>query len=227
MAFISRVIIAVGLAICFQGCIAKYWQKGQFRKKVISSYSQEPLLVNDFIVCNRVRKDGLFPDFRTVETNVDSILHIFQTSIENLGIQTTFEIEQNLCNEELINVPHLSARRVKTGDVRPSKPYASGQQIMVPVIFIDNAIFFTGSISSAGVTDDQGFLFIPFVSLIVFIFDGERLVYRHMVTHKAEAMRAPEYEDAFNLTPGGTVTQENWDELVRRTMRRYMKRVEK
>ncbi len=47
-----------------------------------------------------------------------------------------------------------------------------------------------------------------------------------MVTHKAEAMRAPEYKEAFEFTPGGTVTQENWDELVRRTMRRYVKRLE-
>lgn len=227
MAFKLRFVIAIGLAITFQGCVAKYWQNGHFRKKAVSSYVRKPLQYRDFTICNIIGRQGYVENLKVVETDTDSLLDIFETALSNNGIRIIRNEGENRCHNGLIASRPLRANDIRTEDaIQLLDENIEGLQL-IPIIYIDNHIIFTGSISSAGVTDDHGFLFIPFVTLLIFIFEGEELVYRHMVTHKADALRAPYLDEAHELTSAGTVTQENWDELVRRTMRRYKKRLEK
>lgn len=218
----------LALLLLTSACVPSYYQKGILRKKVIDSYNnEEPLTLRNFIICNIIGRQGYIENIKVVETDSDSLLAIFEIALSNNGIKITRIQGENRCNDGLIAARPLRGNDIKTEDaIALLDRNLEGLQ-MIPIIYIDNHIIFTGSISSAGVTDDSGFLFMPFVTLLIFIFDGDELIYRHMVTHKADALRAPYLDEAHELTSAGTVTQENWDELVRRTMRRYKKRLEK
>jgi hypothetical protein len=212
-------------ALLLNGCIARYFQQGVLHKKVINSYAADTLTYRDFVVCNIV---GRYAEtLKVLDTNTDSLMKIVNASFVNNDIPLRSMVGSNQCDQRLIDARPLRGFNFKTSHaIKLLDKDIEGLQL-IPVIYIDNIITFTGSISSAGVTDDQGFLFSPFITFLIIIFDGDELVYRHMVTHKADALRAPYLDQTLELPSAGSVTQENWDELVRRTMRRYMKRVER
>lgn len=222
-----QLFLIILLTVLTNGCVPRYFQKGIFRKKVVNSYTNEPLVYGNYVLCNIIGRQGHGNELTSVSTDNDSLLLLLHTAFANNGMDLARLRGDNYCDDALIEARPLRGNDIKKEyAIKLLENHLDGFRL-VPVIYIDNHIIFTGSISSAGVTDDSGFLFMPFVTLLIFIFDGNELIYRHMVTHKADALRAPYLDEAHELTSAGTVTQENWDELVRRTMRRYMKRVEK
>lgn len=219
-----RLFAVLFLGLLLNGCVARYYQEGLLRKKVASSYSDDTLTYSNFVVCNIV---GRYAEtLKVLDTNTDSLLTIVNSGFNKNGIAIQGISGSNHCDERLIDARPFRARNLKNSHALKLRDKNIEGLQLIPVIYIDNIIRFTGSISSAGVTDDQGFLFMPFVTLLIIIFDGDELVYRHMVTHKADALRAPYLDETLELPSAGSVTQENWDELVRRTMRRYKKRLE-
>ncbi len=220
-----RLLIMLLLGFHLNGCVARYFQQGVLHKKLVSNYHPDTLTYRNFVVCDVV---GRYAEtMKVLDTNTDSLMKIVNASFVNNDIPIQRLDGSNQCDQRLIDARPLRGYDFKTRHaIELLDKDIEGLQL-IPVIYIDNIIRFTGSISSAGVTDDQGFLFMPFITFLVFIFDGDELVYRHMVTHKADALRAPYLDETLELPSAGSVTQENWDELVRRTMRRYLKRVEK
>lgn len=219
-----KVVLLVLTVIVFNGCVARYFQQGVLHKKVAKTYPADTLAYRNFVVCEIV---GRYAEtLKVLESNTDSLMKIVNASFANNDIPLRSLSGSNHCDQRLIDARPLRGYDFKTEHAMKLLDKDIQGLQLIPVIYIDNIIRFTGSISSAGVTDDQGFLFMPFVTLLIIIFDGDELVYRHMVTHKADALRAPYLDETLELPSAGSVTQENWDELVRRTMRRYKKRLE-
>jgi hypothetical protein len=163
---------------------------------------------------------------RIDELNEDSVLTILENAFSASNLKLVRGLGKNYCTDEIIATRSFRGNEIGQIHIENmSIEDIEGLQI-IPIVFIDNLVRFTGSMSSSGVTDDSGFNFIPYVTLLVIIVDQGEVVYRSTFTHNATMIRGLELEEAMSFSSAASVTQQNWNELVKRTMHRYKKRLE-
>jgi hypothetical protein len=155
----------------------------------------------------------------------DSMFAIVDRAFANAGINIERRQGSNFCTKELILERPFRGSDFKNDQVLALTDTSIAESQMVPVIFIHNLISFTGSMYN-GVTTDDGFNYKPYITLLVCVIKDGEIVYRDMITHNALTTRAPELDKAYQLPSAANVTQDGWDEHVRRVMKRYFKRME-
>jgi hypothetical protein len=203
--------------------VPRFYQKARFSRETIKVYTDDSFYVSNFILCNVVGEQGAL-EIYSIELPPDSIKSILDTAFMTNDFHLKWDGGTNYCNQKLVDSRPLRGGDLDRDEISSLITQDINGYQMVPVVYIDNHLIFSTSFSSGGIYSANGWMYLPFITIAVFIFDGDKLIYRRMFTHKADGANAPGFEQALRLPPASGATQDDWNELVRRLMKDYTKR---
>ncbi len=190
------------------------------------NYSDKDLIISDYYFCSHQRQmvlvDNVF-DPLIIET--DSILRFFYQGISNQGINLILKPGENnaiprLCNREVISLNKVRKELLDKLNINDTE-----SRYLVPLINIADIYRFTGYMTSNFVAGDEGFMRYTSLSLLVFIIENDKIIYATKHRYASKRTFANSLEEVRAIPPAYQVREEHIEELVRRAMKRYIKRL--
>jgi len=222
--------LVLGVSLCLiQGCAPNdvFHKKSKGKWVTKKSYNQaDTLVIKDYALYNSRGKISLFAEKSHFEVDKDSLLTVLLSSLKKLGLENikmkkgSNIVDSTLYLQEGVRIRHFDESYIYkiAGDTRNSPA-------LVLITFAHNQFFFTGFISSGGMAGSSGYTILSWLSLFVFVVDQNEIVYSRHIRYKSDQVWADSEDEILAVPPLAAVKQEHWDELVRRAMKDYIKRM--
>lgn len=222
------VIILASFLISCKG-LNSFYTHDRFQREIRSSYERDTLYLSDYFICSHQRQMTLFnAEYQDRLAEPDSILGIFQDKINNLGLITVKNrgkdlSDSNLCHREQVKMKHIINHKGNSLGLVKIKD----NTVILPFFQITDLYRFTGYMTSGLVAGDDGFMNFTSVSLIVFIIKNGEVIYSDHRRYASKRTMANSLEEVRAIPPAYQIREEHIEELVRRAMKRYVKRLER
>jgi hypothetical protein len=166
-------------------------------------------------------------DFEKLEIDSDSVMGSFYNELSRQGASLRVEQGENratplLCDREVIKL-----RSVKKDFLSEANTSDQGTRYLVPVVNVADIYRFTGYVTSGGMVGDSGYMRYTILSLLLFVVEDGEITYSDSRSFFSKTTMAPTLEEVKAIPPAYQVREEHIEELVRRGMRRYVRRLEK
>ena len=185
------------------------------------TYPNDTLVISDYILFGTYRRKRL--DYGIVRLNNDSLFTIFKEAINKTSLPIYFESKgRNLSNKKIIERYHSRFKHISLEDMKiyaNVKDVGDSKQTIIPVIkFNFHADTHAGTYGSAIK------YYITHLSLSVFIFENNNIVYYKKMRHieKVDDEYIPNYYNYYQVP----IPPDNWDGLVKEAMKEYIERLE-
>lgn len=225
-----RCLLIIILASFLIGCkgLNSYYTHDRFQREIRPSYERDTLYLSDYFICSHQRQETLFEtDYVERLTNDDSILNQLVIKMGNQGLNVDRENGVNLANPELCNRHVLKIKQVEKDIFSKILSNTENRKIIIPLVRTVDLYRFTGYMTSNMVAGDGGFRNFTSVRLIVFVIENGEVIYSDHRRYASKRTMANSLEEVRAIPPAYQVREEHIDELVRRAMKRYVKRLEK
>jgi hypothetical protein len=225
-----RSLLVLVLASFLIGCkgLNSYYTHDRFQREIRSSYERDTLGLSDYFICSHQRQETLFgTEFEERLTDDDSILNQLVIKIGSQGIHLAHELGVNiadseLCNRHVIKIKHVE-KKIPTNSLNNTENVSR----IITFLEIADIYRFTGYMTSNLVAGDGGFRKYTSISLIIFIVKNGEVIYSDHRRYASKRTMANSLEEVRAIPPAYQVREEHIDELVRRAMKRYVRRLEK
>ncbi|MCH6198843.1 hypothetical protein MMU07_04595 [Aquiflexum sp. LQ15W] len=192
------------------------------------SYSNQELVLADYFFCAHQRKMALaLHDFEKMELDADSVMVLFQTGLSNQGASLRVEEGQNQATPLLCDREFITLRQMKKHFLSEADLGGQGTRYLVPVVNFADRYRFTAYVTSGGMGGHSGYMRYTTMSLLLFVVENGEIIYADSRSFFSKTTMAPTLEKVKAIPPAIEVRKEHIDELVRRGMRRYVRRLEK
>ncbi len=221
----------VFVVLCFCSCkgFDSFLIHDRLQQKVKSKYGNEVLYIEDYMFCNFKRQRTLMKNvFEERNTNSDSLIGLFSEKFEKTGLNIFYSAggvnlaDSSICHKEVLRINHLSKMDFSALGIN-----SSSRKILIPVIKIADIYSFTGYMTSNMVAGDAGFMNFTSLSLLVYIIEDNEVIYTSNHRYASKRTFANSLEEVRAIPPAYQVREEHIEELVRRAMKRYVKRLER
>jgi hypothetical protein len=219
-------IVSASLASC--GGFDAFKRHDHLSSVVRRSYSNQELVLADYFFCAHQSKiDIALPNFEKMEFGADSLMGLFQTGLSNQCIMLRLDEGQNratplLCERGFITLKQMKKRFLSEADLG-----GQGTRYLVPVVNFADRYGFTAYVTSGGMGGHSGYLRYTSLSLLLFVVENGEIIYAENRRYASKRSWANTLEEVKAIPPAIEVRKEHIDELVRRGMRRYVRRLEK
>jgi hypothetical protein len=219
-------IVSASLAAC--GGFDAFKRHDHLSSVVQRSYSNQELVLADYFFCAHQRQSVLaFRVFEKMELDTDSLMGLFQTGLSNQGVRLRVDKGQNRATSLLCDREIISLRSVKKDFLSMADLSGQGTRYLVPVVNFADTYRFTGYVTSGGMVGDSGYMRYTSLSLLLFVVENGEIIYAEKRRYASKRSWANTLEKVKAIPPAIEVRKEHIDELVRRGMRRYVRRLEK
>jgi hypothetical protein len=218
----------VFLLVSISGCHREFSKVSRGSHTTQKQYAlQEPLRIKDYSLYNAKASLSFEVNSTPAPINGDSLMQVFWKSFEKLDLPTELRLSEgkNQVDSAFYDDYVIKIRKIDEQWVKDIADADASTPILVPIIHILTRNSFTSFISSGGLAGSNGFNVVSFVNLIVYVVEDGEIVYSRHVRHSSDITKANSREEAEAIPPAPLVTQEHWDELVRRAMKDYIKRL--
>jgi hypothetical protein len=166
-------------------------------------------------------------DFEKLEIDSDSIMGLFYNELSRQGASLRVDQGENratplLCDREVISLRQMKKHFLSAADLT-----GQGTRYLVPVVNIADIYFFTAYGTSGGMGGNSGYMRYTSLSLLLFVVENGEIIYAEKRRYASKRTNAPTLEEVKAIPPAYQVREEHIEELVRRGMRRYVRRLEK
>jgi len=225
---ILNLALLVGALILSFGCAPNEVFHKQSRGKWISQKSyfcKDTLVLNNYSLYNSREELLLVPNNQPFQFNEDSISQVFIDSFKKLELANVeVNFSQNIIDSLIFKRP-IYIRNLDPSFIAELAGSTNGKTILIPLIYAYNRIAFTAYFTSGGGFGDNGWYFITYLDLIVFIVKSDKVIYSRHFSYKSDQVWADTRSEIEAVPPLAAVKQEHWDELVRLAMEDYIKRL--
>lgn len=226
----SRCMLLVFAFACLASCggFDSYIRHDHFSSVVQRSYSNQELVLADYFFCAHQRQSVLaFRVFEKMELDTDSLMGLFQTGLSNQSVRLRVDVGQNRANPLFCDREKISLRSLKKDFLPLDDLSDQGTRYLVPVVNVADIFRFTGYVTSGGMWGDSGYMRFTSLSLLLFVVENGEIIYAEKRRYASRRSWANTLEEVKAIQPAIEVRKEHIDELVRRGMRRYVRRLEK
>ena len=218
------------LLLILIGCVPNnvFYKKSRQAGIVQKNYLKlDTLRIVNYSFYNAKDYQSLTTEIHPFDINKDSIFDVFLSSVNQLELENVkIEAGRNYIDSLFYNTNRpFKTRNINTNQVLEMAGNKTSKFILVPFIHAYNNIAFTCYITSGGMAGNNGFYFITWLDLIVFIVKGEEIIYSRQIRYKSDQVWADTKSEIEAIPPLAAVKQEHWDELVRLAMEDYIKRL--
>lgn len=219
------------LALTLFGCkgLNSFYTHNRLQRVAMPKYEDDTLQISNYILCSYQREMTLFEaNYADTRFNEDSIMSLFSSKIEKLGVKNMLNFGSNLadsglCHREQLKIKHIKKRIPEQLDFNSD----SNQTFIIPFFQISDIYRFTGYLTSNFVAGNDGYMNFTSVSLIVFVVKNGEIIYSDHRRYASKRTMAPTLEEVKAIPAAYQVREEHIEELVRRAMRRYVRRLKK
>jgi hypothetical protein len=203
-----------------------FFREGKFKSVTQKHYQFEPLLLRNHTIYNSRQKVSFFSEYEPFQIDKDSLRQVVFDVFEGLDIDSLKIVGgENLIDSALYKNPTFNFRKIDSGYLTELAGNTEGVAVLVPLVYAYNLFSFTGFISSGGLAGSSGWYFISYLDLIVYIVKDQKVIYSRHIRYKSDQVWADSEDEILAVPPLAAVKQEHWDELVRRAMKDYIKRL--
>jgi hypothetical protein len=166
-------------------------------------------------------------DFEKIEFDSDTVMGLFYEGIANQGVSLRVDTGTNRASPLLCDREIISLRSVKKDFLSMADLSDQEKRYLVPVVNIADIYRFTGYVTSGGMVGDSGYMRYTSLSLLLFVVENGEIIYAEKRRYASKRSWANSLEEVKAIPPAYQVREEHIEELVRRGMRRYVRRLEK
>jgi hypothetical protein len=167
------------------------------------------------------------PKFKNIEVDSDSLINLVVNNLLNLNINIKVGEIKNISEDAFCHSQFIRIRDLKNIDFDKLGINSKGKRVLIPIIQIDDIFRFTAYITSNNVSGDAGFNNVTYFSFLPVIIENNKVIYADNIRYGSKGTTTHSREEAENLPIAYQVKEKHIEELVRRAMRRYVKRLEK
>ncbi|MCH6198845.1 hypothetical protein MMU07_04605 [Aquiflexum sp. LQ15W] len=219
-------IVSASLASC--GGVDAFKRHDHLSSVVRRSYTNQELVLADYFFCAHQRQSVLaFRVFEKMELDADSLMGLFQTGLSNQGVRLWVDKGQNRATSLLCDREVISLKRMKKDFLTEADLGDQGTRYLVPVVNFADIYRFTGYVTSGGMWGDSGYMRFTSLSILIIVVENGKVIYADSRSYASERSWANTLEEVKAIPPAYQVREEHIEELVRRGMRRYVRRLER
>jgi hypothetical protein len=204
-----------------------YHRKSKSKSITQKSYSlADSLVVKNYGLYNSREEVLLVPNKKPFEVNKDSLVLVFQASLNRVGLQNLkIDIGENLIDSSLNERSVVRSKHIDNSYLKRIAGITDSLTVFLPLIIVNNQFQFTASFTSGGGFNDNGWNAITWLNLMVYVMKEQKVIYSRHIRYKSEIIWADTKSEILAVPPLAAVKQEHWDELVRLAMEDYIKRL--
>jgi hypothetical protein len=207
------------LAILFLCSCASQRLDGKRHHIVKKSYPIDTILISDYISCYGLRNTIGIESTPPTLFNKDSLFNHFEIALKNTDL--VFKMDDNNLNQCDSIFHSYWAMKINQVDKKKIKSLTTGKNLtLVPFIYFDDYYRKYIYFSSTGVAGGGGYIKKPYLKMIVFLLDGDNIIYARSAIHFGKGHHVNEKEDIDKV-----ISQDHWDKLVELVMKDYIKRL--
>lgn len=206
-----------------------YFRHDHLNSLTEKEFSNTEIHVKNYFLCCYSRRRSLWENnFEDKAINGDSILINVLNKIESQGVNleydTLFNVSENkICHRETLRLKHF----LNQNHLNNLQIDSKGKKVLVPVVNIADLYTFTGYMTSNMVAGDGGFMNFTSLSLMIFIIEDNKVIFAEHRRYASKRTFANSLEEVRAIPPAYQVREEHIEELVRRAMKKYVKRLER
>jgi len=219
--------------IIFACCSCKgfdsFYKHDQFNRITEKRYLVDDIYINYYYLCCYSRQRTIFEDsFNDNLINEDSVANLVLNKIKGLDIHLVYDSLSNAAIDRICHKETLRLKYFLNGDELNNLQIDSkGKRVLVPVLNITDLYMFTGYMTSNFVPGDGGFMNFTSLSLMIFIIEDNEVIFADHIRYASKRTMANSLDEVRAIPPALEVNEEHIEELVRRAMKRYIKKLEK
>jgi hypothetical protein len=204
-----------------------FFKKSRGKWVTKKSYNaQDVLVLNNYGIYNSINEELLIPNKEPFPVNKDSLLLVFDKSLNRIGLKNiSIEYTNNIIDSALYLQTAVRIRHFDEIYIDSLAESSPGKIKIVPVVYAHNQYTFAASFSSGGLFSSNGWFFVTYLSLFVFVIKEDEIIYSRQIQFASDQVWANSKNEILAVPPLAAVRQEHWDELVRLAMKDYIKRM--
>jgi len=223
-------LLVLGVSVSLiQGCAPNDVFHKRSRGKWVTkeSYSlADTLLVKDYALFNSRSKQSFSPEKGPFEVDEDSLFTVLVSSIKKLSLENIkIEMGNNIIDSTVYRIQVVGIKHFDDSYIYEIAGDTRNSPALVLITNAHNQYLFSGFISSGGMAGSSGYAITTWLGLFVFVVDQNEIVYSRHIRYKSDQIWADSEDEILAVPPLAAVKQEHWDELVRRAMKDYIKRM--
>ncbi len=223
---IAIIFIAFSLFSC-KGFDA-YYKHDRFINVKESKYINDSIYFSNYILCSHQRKMAMVNlEFVDTDINQDSLIGMFISNFQQIDIKLLNSKGENLFEPKYCHKESLSLRHLRNYEFEKNGINSNNKKVLFPIVVVDDIYQFTGYMTSNQVAGDDGFMHNTSLKLIVLILENNKIIYSEKQRYVSKKTFANSLEEVKAIPPAYQVREEHIEELVRRAMKRYVKRLER
>jgi len=226
---VINLLVLIAFLMISNGCVSYdiFYKKSKPRSVTIKSYSpNDNIFIRDYALYNSIEEELLIPNNQPFEINKDSLVLVIQDSFKKLSLNSLkLHFNENIVDSTLYYKSVFNINKIRNDYFEKFSENLESEIILVPIIYSYNSYFFTAFFTSGGGFGDNGWSFITYLDLIVFMIKNKEIIYSRHIRYKSDQIWADTNSEIEAIPPLAAVKQEHWDELVRLAMEDYIKRL--
>jgi hypothetical protein len=222
-------IFWVIIIVINQGCKGLDSYNLHSRSKKITNrhyIKDDTIVVQNYILCNSQNNMSILSyENKPIPYNADSVTNILVHSLSRLNLTFKFKFDEgyNYCDDTFFENRLARISKIEDNRIKQISTTNYGNVVLVPFVYINNAIMFKNYMSSSGVSSDDGFSVVSHLNLVIYILKNNEIIYRKHMRYGANSVNTEFRSEARAVPNGYMVNQEHWDELVKKVMTEYIK----
>jgi hypothetical protein len=211
--------ITILLILLLSSCFTSLKTRERRHQVVQKNYDLgDSLHISTVFLCNynRLGQDSI----REVRINRDSVFSIFKNSLSKLNLPIIYHDIDYHCDDKLLKNYYMKISKIDTCKILDLTRNKKESVHLTVVLSLEKWDVSNWSFTPRLVPNRQEQR-VYYIQLVVFIIKRNTITYSRQFTFCGDVLDI----DYLNLDPKTNINQKHWDELVEKTMKDYVKRL--